>query len=80
MFAAIGTIPLGEDGVPNVSSIDVSKNLEALRLATAIGLVEPSLSVDEVSRMKFGVPEFIGTKVLELSGVSFSEEGLRKKD
>ena len=80
VFATIGTIPLGEDGTPNVNSIDVSKNLEALRIATAIGMVEPSLSLEEVSKMKFGVPEFIGTKVLELSGVSFTEEDLRKKD
>ena len=80
VFGTIGTITVAEDGTPNVNSIDISKNLEALRLATAIGLVEPALSLEEVSKMKFGAPEYIGMKVLELSGVSFNEEDLRKKD
>ena len=79
MFGTIGNIPLGEDGSPNVSSLDISKNLEALRLATSIGLVDPTLSIEDVSKMKFGVPEYIGMKILELSGVSFTEEDLRKK-
>ena len=80
VFGTIGNVSVGEDGTPNVGSIDISKNLEALRLATSIGLVEPSLSLDEVSKMKFGVPGYIGMKVLELSGISFTEEDLRKKD
>ena len=42
-------------------------------------MVEPNLSLDEISKMKFGVPEFIGMRVLELSGVSFNEEDIRKK-
>jgi len=60
--------------------MDISRNLEALRIAASIGLVEPTLTLDEVSKMKFGVPELIGMKILELSGVSFTEEDLRKKD
>lgn len=80
VFGTIGSISLREDGTPDVSSIDISKNLEALRLAASIGLVEPVLNAEEVSKMKFGAPEFIGMKILELSGVSFTEEDLRKKD
>ncbi len=80
VFGTIGNISVAEDGTPNLGSIDISKNLEALRLATSIGMVEPALSLDEVSKMKFGVPGFIGMKVLELSGISFTEEDLRKKD
>jgi hypothetical protein len=60
--------------------MDISKNLEALRIAASIGLVEPTLTLDDVSKMKFGVPELIGMKILELSGVTFTEEDLRKKD
>lgn len=59
--------------------MDISRNLEALRIAASIGLVEPTLTLDDVSKMKFGVPELIGMKVLELSGVTFTEEDLRKK-
>ncbi len=80
VFGTIGSISLREDGTPDVGSIDISKNLEALRLAASIGLVEPALNAEEVSNMKFGVPEFIGMRILELSGVSFTEEDLRKKD
>lgn len=80
VFGTIGNVTVSEDGSPNLGSIDISKNLEALRLATSIGMVEPALSLDEVSKMKFGVPGYIGMKVLELSGISFAEEDLRKKD
>ena len=34
--------------------------------------------VEEVKEMKFGVPEFIGTKVLEISGIT-SVGGAKKK-
>jgi hypothetical protein len=60
--------------------MDISRNLEALRIAASIGIVEPTLTLDEVSKMKFGVPELIGMRILELSGVTFTEEDLRKKD
>jgi len=52
--------------------IDIHKNIEALRLATEIGLVEPKLTKEEIQTMKFGVPERIGTIILENSGVSSS--------
>jgi len=77
IFGLIGNVPLNEDGTPDLSKIDVSKNLEALRMATSMGLVDPELSLEEVGCMKFGVPEFIGMKVLELSGVT--EPAARKK-
>jgi hypothetical protein len=54
------------------------KNFEALRLATSQALVEPKLTLEEVSEMKFGVPELIGTKVLEISGVTSTEEAEKK--
>lgn len=80
VFATIGNIGIREDGTPDIGSIDISRNIEALRVAASIGLVEPSLNLDEISKMKFGAPEFIGMKILELSGISFTEEDLRKKD
>ena len=51
--------------------IDIHKNIEALRLATEIGLVEPKLTKEEIQSMKFGVPEKIGTIILENSGCVF---------
>jgi len=65
--------------------IDIHKNIEALRLATEIGLVEPKLTKEEIQSMKFGVPEKIGTIILENSGVSSppsspsSSDALKKK-
>jgi hypothetical protein len=62
--------------------IDIHKNIEALRLATEIGIVEPKLTKEEIQSMKFGVPEKIGTIILENSGVSSSpssSDALKKK-
>lgn len=70
VFAVIGSIPLNGDGTPDVAQIDVTKNFQALRLVTSLGMVEPRLTVEEVAEMKFGVPEYIGTRILELSGIS----------
>jgi len=78
IFSLIGSVPLREDGTPDTSKMDVNKNFEALRLAASLGLVEPKMTVAEVAEMKFGVPEFIGTKVLEISGVTSSEEAKKK--
>ena len=78
IFSLIGSVPLREDGTPDISKMDVNKNFEALRMAASRGLVEPNLTVDEVAEMKFGVPELIGTKVLEISGVTSSEEAKKK--
>lgn len=79
VFAILGNIPIREDGTPDTSKIEVSKNLDALRLATSLGLVEPKLTLEEVAAMKFGVPEYIGMKILELSGVTGPEQA-KKKD
>lgn len=75
----LGNVPLKEDGTPDTTKVDVTKNLEALRMAASLGLVDPKLSKEEVGAMKFGVPEQIGTRVLELSGVAFSEQDLKKR-
>jgi hypothetical protein len=78
IFSLIGVVLLKEDGTPDMAKMDVIKNFEALRLAASLGLVEPKLSVEEVAEMKFGVPEMLGTKVLELSGVTSEEEAKKK--
>jgi len=78
VFAVLGEIPVREDGTPDVTSVEISKNLEALRIATSLGLVEPKLSPEDVAAMKFGVPEYIGTKILEISGVSGPDEVKKK--
>jgi len=78
IFAVIGNVPLKEDGTPDLSQVDIKKNLEALRMAAAMGLEDPKLSLEEVASMKFGVPEFIGMQVLELSGVT--DATARKKN
>lgn len=79
VFTIIGPVPMAADGTPDLSKVELDKNFEALRLAAALGLVEPKLGVDEVAKMKFGVPEFIGMKVLEISGV-MPPESAKKKD
>lgn len=78
VFAIIGSIPLKNDGAPDAGMVDVTKNFKALRLTASLGLVEPKLTVEEVAEMKFGVPEFIGTKILEMSGIT-SSAGAKKK-
>ena len=78
IFSVVGAIPLKEDGAPDLSKVDVSKNFEALRLAASMGMEDPKLSPEEVGSMKFGVPEFIGMKVLELSGVTGAEDPKKK--
>jgi hypothetical protein len=78
IFSVVGAIPVKEDGTPDISKVDVSKNFEALRFAASIGMEDPKLSLEEVGSMKFGVPEFIGMKILEMSGVT-GAEGLKKK-
>ena len=79
IFSVIGPVPLQPNGAPDMSNIEIEKNFEALRMATAMGLVEPALDAKEVSEMKFGAPEFIGMKVLEISGVA-PPEAAKKKD
>lgn len=70
IFSIIGNVPLKKDGTPDFNKVDIHKNFEALRMAASMGLVEPGLTMKEVANMKFGAPEYIGMKVLELSGVT----------
>ncbi|MEM3403974.1 MAG: hypothetical protein QXJ17_05535 [Nitrososphaeria archaeon] len=79
IFSSIGSVPLKEDGTPDIGKIDISKNFEILRLAAVEGLVEPKLALKELEAMKFGVPEFIGMKVFEISGVVRGTEEAKKK-
>jgi len=79
IFSIIGPVPLNPDGTPDLRKIEIDKNFEALRAATELGLVEPKLDGVGVKDMKFGVPEFIGMKILELSGVAPAEHA-KKKD
>jgi hypothetical protein len=80
VFATVGAVSLKEDGTPDFSKVDLSKNFEALRLVVSMGMVEPKLTVEEVGSMKFGVPEYIGMKILEMSGVAGVEAPKKKDD
>jgi len=77
IFSLIG-MSLKDDGTPDTSKIDVNKNIQALRQAASMGLIEPKMTIQEVSEMKFGIPEYIGTRVLEISGVTSGEETKKK--
>ena len=79
IFAAIGPIPLMPDGTPDTSKIELDKNFEVLKLAASLGLVDPRLSLEELANMKFGVPEYVGMAVLEMSGAG-PPETVKKKD
>jgi hypothetical protein len=70
IFGVIGNIPLKKDGTPDLNKVDIYKNFEALRMAASMGLDDPKLTPEEIANMKFSVPEHIGMKVLELSGVT----------
>jgi hypothetical protein len=73
IFSIIGNVPLKKDGSPDIGKVDIFRNFEALRMAASLGLEEPKLTIEEVANMKFSVPEYIGMKVLEISGVSGSQ-------
>ena len=70
VFDIIGNVPLNEDGLPDLNMVDISKNLRALRLITAMGLVEPEMTEDEVAEMRFGTPGVLAKHILELSGLT----------
>jgi hypothetical protein len=70
IFSIVGNIPFKKDGTPDLNKVDTYKNFEALRMAASLGLEDPKLTAEEVASMKFSVPEYIGMKVLELSGVT----------
>ena len=79
VFRVVGNVPLNEEGLPDLSLVDISKNLEALRLVTSMGLVEPMMSIEEVGEMRFGTPGFLAKTILELSGLSESAgDGIKK--
>lgn len=78
VLAVLGSVPLKDDGTPDTGKVDVTKNFRALRLAASLGLTDPKLTLDEVAEMKFGVPELIGTKVLEISGVTSAANAKKK--
>jgi hypothetical protein len=46
---------------------------------TSLGMTEPRLTAEEVADMAFGVPELIGTRILEASGIAAAGE-VKKKD
>ncbi|MDD1663390.1 MAG: hypothetical protein LUO97_00305 [Methanomicrobiales archaeon] len=79
VLGLIGSIPVTPSGNPDTARVDLTRNFQALRLAVSVGMVEPKLTTDEVGEMKFGVPEFIGTRILELSGVT-NEAAAKKKE
>lgn len=70
IFSIVGNVPVKKDGTPDLNKVDIYKNFEALRMAASMGLEDPKLTPEEVASMKFSVPEYIGMKVLELSGVT----------
>lgn len=79
VFSILGSIPMNDDGSPDTSRIEIVKNFDALRYVTSLGLIEPQLTREDVAGMKFGVPEFIGTRILEASGI-VPEAELKKKE
>ncbi len=70
VFEVIGNVPLNEQGLPDLNQVDISTNLRALRMITAMGLVEPAMSEEEVAEMRFGTPGILAKHILELSGLS----------
>jgi hypothetical protein len=72
------TLPSPEVAGAPSAAVDLQKNFEALRLAVSMGMVDPQLTYEDVSKMKFGVPEFIGAYILQLSGVTSPEEAKKK--
>jgi len=79
IFSLLGPLSISENGQPDIQNLELDRNFEALRYATVMGLVDPKLTSEEVANLKFGIPEFIGTKILEISGIS-TEESVKKKE
>ncbi|OYT29010.1 MAG: hypothetical protein B6U95_02970 [Thermofilum sp. ex4484_82] len=78
ILSMLENLPLREDGTPALEKIDLQTNLKLLKLAASKGLVEPQLTLNDLEQMKFGVPEYIGMKVLEISGLVPPEEAEKK--
>jgi len=70
VFEMIGKVPLNRDGIPDLNQVEISTNLKALRLISSLGLIDPKLTPEEVSDMKFGVPGLMAKRILELSGLT----------
>jgi hypothetical protein len=70
VFEVIGNVPLNEQGLPDLNKVDISTNLRALRMITAMGMVEPEMTEDEVSEMRFGTPGILAKHILEISGLT----------
>lgn len=70
VFEVIGNVPLNEQGLPDLNAVDISTNLRALRIITSMGLVEPEMSEDDVSEMRFGTPGILAKHILEISGLT----------
>ncbi len=70
VFELIGNVPLNEQGLPDLNLVDISTNLRALRMIASMGLVEPQMTEDDISEMRFGTPGFLAKKILELSGLA----------
>ena len=70
VFEVIGNVPLNEQGLPDLNSVDISTNLRALRMITSMGMVEPKMSEDEVAEMRFGTPGILAKHILEISGLT----------
>jgi hypothetical protein len=70
VFDIIGNVPLNEDGLPDLNMVDISKNLRALRLIASMGMVEPTMTEDEVAEMRFGTPGVLAKHILEISGLT----------
>ena len=77
VFELIGNVPLNQDGLPDLSLVEISTNLNALRLITAKGLVDPKMTEAEIADMRFGIPGLLAKSILELSGLT---EGIGDDD
>jgi hypothetical protein len=73
VFDLFGNVPLNEEGLPDLSLVDISTNLKALRLVVFKGIVDPRLNEDEIAQMRFGVPGLLAREILELSGLTEKE-------
>ena len=57
---------------------DILKNRDFILMVTEVGIVEPKLSRSALESMYFGVPERIGSKILEISSFLSPDESKKK--
>jgi len=72
VFDIIGNVPLNEQGIFDLTRINISTNLKVLRMVCVMGLVEPKFTESEIGDMAFGVPEYLAKVILEFSGLTES--------